>query len=183
MFGTLSLTELQQVTTYAGRFRLGDCAVVIDSTYGPLKAVWVYSNEALTVVGAPVYPDHTAGDWYVTEDENDSGVIGQEYCVGSFLSSAAVTTAFYGWILVWGLTPNALTTDGTADTDTPRMIGTATDGTWAGVAASQNIAASSGTVYTPGFIVGSWLADDSSTTLAAGNALLHSVWASCPQTV
>jgi hypothetical protein len=185
----LSLTEAKKTTTSAGQFDLGTVAAIFDSTYGAMKAIYCYFQDALTVSMAPVYPDVTAGwstSFTVDEDENETGVVGQEYCIGACLSSAAVTTAFYGWVLVSGLSPLAMTTDGSVAAG-GGIIGSTTDGTWSQVAATQAVDEGSTNTYTvvnnPGYVVATANAADSSTTLAAGGAQFNSVLSGLPVTL
>ena len=187
----LTLADLQAVST-SKLYDLGVVAAVFDATYGSLKAIYCRFQDALTVVGAPVYPDIAAGwktSFIVDEDENESGVIGQEFCIGVALSAAAVATAFYGWVLSAGICPLALTTDG-AVAAAGTLIGSTTDGTWNSVAetVSQAVAESGSASYTilnvpEGKSVGLALAADTSTTLAAGDAQIRSILAGLPETL
>jgi len=174
----VNLATLLSTTTAAGQFVLGEPVECMDDTYGFLKAVWVYFQASLSVVGAPVYPDITAdiGETTVDENEDETGVIGQPYCVGAALSSAAVSGAFYGFVLVQGRNPIALVTDGNVDAG-DFLMGSTTDGTWNGVAPSADTSASVTAYLTRGYQVATALADDATAAQVVNTARFHSVWA------
>jgi hypothetical protein len=117
----------------------------------------------------------------VDTDENASGVIGQEFCCGAFLTGAITTAAGFGWILTAGLNPLAMVTDGSVAAGYG-IIPSSTDGTWNGIAATQNVA-TTGTAYNHiGMVPAVARAADSSNSLAAGGALFDSIWAGLPVT-
>jgi hypothetical protein len=181
----VNLTVLQAMSVSA-QYRLGEVVRCYHATYGALKAIYCYFQDALTVLAAPINPDITAGwatSFTVDEDENESGVIGQEFCIGMALAVAVTTAARYGFVLVSGLNPVALTTDGNV-TAGQTLIGSTTDGTWNGVTptSSQAVAESGSASYTivgapMGKAVGMALADDASTAQAVGTAMINSVLA------
>ena len=177
----ISLAELMKTTTTAGQFKLGTVASVFSPTYGALKAIRVYSQDALTVVGAPCYP--VAASWptsfTVDEDENVGGVVGQEVCIGPFLSSAAVGTAFYGWVLIAGLNPVVLTTDGNLAAGEV-LLPTTTDGTWTGLTRAQLGTDVSAEASAP---CGTAMVADVSTAAAVGTVLVETIIAGQPPTL
>jgi hypothetical protein len=177
-FKLMTLTELQQTTTVAGQYDLGNVAELFDATYGPLKAVYCHTVGAVDVAMSPMYEKIAAGVyWTIDDDENGSGVIGQEACIGTWLGGITTAVA-YGWVLVAGLNPVALTTDGTVDAG-EGIIGTATDGTWGGVPATQNVAVTTATstYNTIGYVPAVALTADLSTNvLSAGCAMFNSMW-------
>jgi len=179
----VDLVTLKTTSTTRLTYQLGDVAACRDATYGPLKAVYCYVQDDLTTANcSPVFEDIAAGKWYVDEDENESGVIGQEYCCGAFLAGAAVAEAFWGWVLVAGLNPIAMLSDGSVAAGY-NVIASSTDGTWNGVASSVAAAATAGTAYSGGWIVGTANAADTSNVPAAGSVMFHSVWSNLPVTV
>jgi hypothetical protein len=182
MFNTLSLEELKQTSSVAGAYRLGDVTTVFDSTYGPLKAVWCYNQSVITTANcSPVFEDIAAGHWYADQAYNESGVIGVLFVVGAFLAATATTAASYGWVLVAGLNPLAMYTDGNVAAG--GGVRATTTGTWGTVAATQNVA-TTGTAYnTIGAVPGIALAADASTAQAVGTVMFHSIWAGLPRTV
>ena len=178
-------TALRERTTGTGQFRLGDTTAVFDTTYGPLKATWAYNQDALVTYNccAPCFEDAAAGYWYVDEDENETNIIGQEWCVGAFLNLAAETAAGYCWVLTAGLNPLIMVTDGSVDAG-ELIIASTTDGTWNGVPASIAVAATAGTAYSVmGWGVAHARVADVSNALAAGSAFFHSAWSVLPVTV
>jgi len=177
----MNLLELEAVDS-AAKYALGRVAAVFDATYGSLKAVYCYIQDAVAAASCyPAYEDVTAGKWYVDTDENESGVIGQEFCCGAFLTGAITTAAGFGWILTAGLNPLAMVTDGSVAAGYG-IIPSSTDGTWNGIAATQNVA-TTGTAYNHiGMVPAVARAADSSNSLAAGGALFDSIWAGLPVT-
>ena len=179
-----TLTALKERTTgTSGTFRLGDTTAVFDATYGPLKATWVYNQAPLTTYNqcAAAFEDPAAGDWYVDEDEDESGVIGQEFVVGAFLNTAAETAAGYCWVLTAGRNPFALKTDGSVAAGYG-VRSSATNGTWSGVATSFNLA-TTGTAYAGwGQFAGIATTEDTSNVLAAGDCIFASIWSVFPVT-
>jgi hypothetical protein len=174
----VDLTTLRATSLAAGRtYTPGEIAACKDATYGLLMAIYCYIQDAVTVLGGPAYPDITAG-WVaggvytVDEDENESGVIGQEFCIGSFMESAVVAAAHYGWVQIYGNNTLALTTDGTVDAGYT-IIGTATDGTWGGISEAVG----------RGKSVGVGLAADSSTTSAVNTVMFNSILAGAGETL
>ena len=177
------LADIKLRTTSATQFRLGDTSAVYDATYGPLKVTWAYNQDALATYNccAPAFEDAAAGSWYVDEDENETNIIGQEWCVGAFLNVAAETAAGYCWVLTAGLNPLAMVTAGNVDAG-DGIIASSTDGTWNGVLSSVNVA-TTGTAYG----MGGWIAAvakiaDTSNALAAAGAMFCSVWSHLPVT-
>ena len=180
-----TLTALKERTTgTSGTFRLGDTTAVFDATYGPLKATWAYNQDALVTYNecAPAFEDPAAGDWYVDEDEDEDGAIGQEFVVGAFLNTAAETAAGYCWVLTAGRNPVAMTTNGSVAAGYG-VIASTTDGTWNGVASSVSVAATSGTAYAGwGWFAGIATTEDTSNVLAAGDCIFASIWSVFPVT-
>jgi len=181
---TLSLVDLKNSTTTAGRFRLGEVAGVFDVTYGPMKATYVLAHGAVGVAGSPMFEAPGLGDWYADDDENGS-VVGQEFCVGAWLGGVTTVGSTYGWVLTAGKNPIDLVSDGSIAAGYS-IVPSETDGAWSGFV--QTIYASdSGLIwYGRGALVATaHTADDSTGTglLAAGDAMFHSVWADLPQTV
>jgi len=178
----LSLTDAEAVDV-AAKYELGAVAAIRDTTYGPLKAVYAYIQDLVTTANcSPVFEDVTAGKWYVDEDENESGVIGQEFCCGAFLLAVATAAARYGWVLVAGMNPIAMLSNGSVVAG-GGVIASSTDGTWNGIAATQNVA-TTGTAYnTKGYVVGVARAADTSNVVAAGDVMFDSIWGGLPVTL
>ena len=183
MFNQFTLTDLEAVsTTQLAGVPLGSVAEVWDATYYGLKAVYCKFQAALEKVGSCIWPDTAAGDWIV-DDDNDQAAGTLYLAVGAALSAAAVTdTTWYGWVLTAGFCPLVLVTDGSADAG-EGLIGSASDGTWTGVAATVSVTATTGTAYnTPAQFPATCMTADTSNALAAGDALFHSVYAALPRT-
>jgi len=181
MIPVLDLVNLKQ-TGSVKNWQLGSTIGIVDPTYGPLKATYCYIQDKVTTANcSPAFEDPAAGDWYVDEDEDESGVIGQEYCVGAFLAYPATTAAAYGWVLTAGRNPLAMATSSSGVAAGEFLFATDTNGTWDGTAQAISVAATSGTAYQGlGRIVGLATADDTSNALAAGDAIFHSIWAGFP---
>ena len=179
MIATLNLTNLQQTST-SQWWRLGTTVGIFDPTYGPMKATYVYDQGGVTTANcSPAYEDPTSGNWYVDEDENETSVVGQEYCAGAFLMATATAAVSYCWVLTAGRNPIAMVTDGTCEAGYG-LIASSTDGTWNGIAATQNVA-TTGTAYnTNGYVVGVVTTNDTSNALAVGDAIFNSCWAGLP---
>lgn len=178
----LNLTDAQQ-TDSARKYPLGSVAAVFDATYGPLKVVYCYIQDVVTTANcSPVFEDVTAGKWYVDEDENESGVIGQEFCCGAFMTGAATAAATYGWVLVAGLNPLAMLTNSSDVAAGDLLIATATDGTWSGLANTIAVSTTTNICYLLGYAAAVARAADSSNALAAGNAMFNSIWGGLPVT-
>ena len=184
MASILTLTDLKANDT-ARRFKLGTVAAILDATYGPLKAVYCYIQDAITAAQcSPAFEDVAAGSWYVDEDENETGVIGQEFCCGALLNGAAQTAASYGWVLVAGQNPTAMVTSSSSVAKGYGITAHTTDGEWAGVTATATLAATSGVAYNHiGYVPAVARADDSSNALAAGGAMFNSIWGGLPVTL
>jgi len=182
----LSLTDAE-ATDSAGKYELGAVAAVRDGTYGALKVVYCYIQTAIALANCgPVYEDVTAGKWYVDDDENESGVIGQEFCCGAFLMAVVNAAAAYGWVLVAGLNPIAMLTDTTlaAGYGVISAANTGSEGVWSATAPTINVALTAGTEYnTDGYVVGVARAADSGTAQAVGTVMFNSVWASMEVTL
>ena len=179
-----TFTALRQRTTSGTQFRLGDTTAVYDTTYGPLKATWAYNQDVLATYNqcSAAFEDAAAGMWYVDEDENETGIIGQEWCVGAFLNTVAETAAGYCWVQTAGLNPLIMVTDGSVDAG-EGIIASSTDGTWNGVATTNNVA-TTGTAYAGwGWIAAIARVANVSNALAAGSAFFCTPWSVLPVTV
>jgi len=127
--------RLTETTTTAGQIVPGTVVVCHHTTYGPVVAWYCYSVEAVGVVGSPMYPEYadfdTTGNFQVSDNENGTGVLGLEWCLGSWLGGVT-TAAGYGFVQTFGWNMAAITTDDSvAALDV--VLPTTTDGTWAGV--------------------------------------------------
>ena len=116
-----------------------------DTDYGEVHAMYVLTVGAVGVQGAPMFPKTgsftVAADFLCDDDENGSGVCGEERCLGSWLGGVT-TAASYGFVQIYGLNIVPLTTDGSIEAkDT--VLPTATDGTWEGI--TSDVLMSAGT--------------------------------------
>ena len=180
-----TFTALRERTVGTGQFRLGDTTMIYEPTYGPIKATWAYNQDALVTYNccAPCFEDAAAGYWYVDEDENETNIIGQEWCVGAFLNLAAAAAAGYCWVQTAGHNPLIMVTDGSVDAG-EGIIASSTDGTWNGVATSIDVTATVGTAYAGwGWIAAIARVADVSNALAAGSAFFCTPWSVLPVTV
>ena len=131
----ISSTDMQAVSLVASTsWTLGREYTAFDATLGEVRAVYVKLNDAVTVAGAPMFPVlaswDVAGLFLVDEDENVAGVIGQEWCLGSWLGGACAT-ANYGFVQTYGWNLVTLTTDDSIAAKD--IVGpSSTDGTWLG---------------------------------------------------
>lgn len=181
MIPVLDLTNLKETST-SQWWALGSCVGIWDSDYGPLKAVYVYSQDDVTDADcSPAFEDPTSGDWYVDEDENETSVVGQELCLGAFLLGSSPGDACYGWILVAGRNPLAMTTGGSVAAGSAIGAST-TDGQWEHIAARQDVTTTSTTYAynSGGWVVGVATTDDSSNSLAAGDAIFNTCLGGLP---
>jgi len=177
----LNLEDFKATTTSATQFRLGEVASIFDPTFGSMKAVWCKIQDAVTAALChPVFEDIGAGYWNVDEDENEVGVVGQEFCVGAFLMKTKTTAACYGWVLVAGLNPLAMVTAGNVDAG-DILIASTTDGTWNGIAPKTSVAATTGDSYHQLAIAPAVATSaDTSNALAIGDAMFNSIWGGLP---
>lgn len=155
-------------------FTPGEIYTAKDATYGTVKAMFVKATEAIAVAGSPMSPVTAsftvAGKFLCSDDENGTGVIGQEWCVGSWLGGVT-TAAAYGFVQTYGWNLVTLTTDDSVAALDVVMPST-TDGTWLGVARSVlGVDATASVVQPCGFAP----AADGGTTMTAGK-----VWFNIP---
>ena len=179
----LSLANLKETGT-TDEFGVGKVTACWSSTYGSLKAIYVHSCDAVGVLMSPMFPDLQDGwptGFYADDDENKASlVIGQEFCIGPYLQSAATTAASYGWVLVAGLNPLAMTTDGTAAAGYG-IRPSATDGSWSGVAATTTETGSAVAYNT--HLCGIYTTADTCAVLAAGYAQINTILGALPVTL
>jgi len=107
----------------------------IDATYGEVEAVFILTVGAVGVAGSPMFPvtaSYTgAGKFLCDDDEDAAGVVGQEWCAGSWLGGVT-TAAGYGFVQTKGASLVTITTDDSvAALDI--VLPSATDGTWLGL--------------------------------------------------
>ena len=164
----MSAADMKNSSLTTGGFRPGEIYEAFDATYGEVKAMFVKTVGAVGVDGSPMYPKTgsftVAADFLCDDDENGSGVVGEENCLGSWLSGVT-TAAGYGFVQIYGFNIVDVTTDGTvAAKDT--VLPTNADGAWEGVTSDVLMTAGTDNPATrAGFAVGA----DSSTTSAAGS--------------
>lgn len=116
-------------------FTPGRKYVAYDSQVGEVEAIFVKATEAIAVDGAPMYPVtasyNVAGDFLCSDDENGSGVIGQEDCIGSWIGGV-ITAAAYGFVQTKGWNLVTITTDDSVTALDLVLPKAAADGTWLG---------------------------------------------------
>jgi len=174
-------TTLVAVGTQVGP--IGTVAAIWDPTYGSQRAVYCYIQDAVTTANnSPVFTDPTSGRWYVDEDENETSVVGQQFCVGGFLCSPVNAAAAYGWVLTAGYNNLAGVSDGTVDAGCV-VYPSDTDGTWLGVASTLAGAATAPAIFYGGYKVGVCEVADTSNVVAAGSIMYGSVWGNLPVTL
>ena len=144
-----------------------------DPKLGEVRAVYVLTVGAVGINGSPMYPKtanwNVAGDFLCDDNEDGSGVVGEEWCVGSWLGGVTAA-ACYGFVQVYGLNMVPLTTDASfAAKDT--MLPTNADGVWEGIAsdvlvtaATDNPATRCGLVMANTVAVGTVMLDVHQTT-------------------
>ena len=103
-------------------------------TVGDIEAIFVKATGAVGIAGSPMYPVtasyNVAGLFLCDDDENASGVVGQEDCIGSWLGGVT-TAAAYGFVQTKGWNLVTITTDDSvAALDI--VLPSSTDGTWLG---------------------------------------------------
>ena len=131
----VSSKDMQHASSTKGGFRTGEIYEAFDRTYGAVQAMFVKTVGAVGVQGSPMYPKTgsftVAADFLCDDDEDGSGVVGEENCLGSWISGVT-TAAGYGFVQIYGFNLVALTTDGTVAAKST-VLPTTTDGTWEGV--------------------------------------------------
>lgn len=160
-------------------YRPGEIVAARHGTYGAVTAQWIYSSAAVTTAGAPMYPVVAswlpAGLYDCLEDENGTGVLGQEFCIGSWLGGVT-TVACYGFVQLTGLNLSAVTTD-----DSVPALGivgpSSTDGTWLGATLDALTTDATNTGNTRN---GFAYAADGGTSMAVGTIMWNSPWAFPP---
>ena len=169
----VSSKDMQHASSTTGGFRPGEIYEAYDRTYGEVKAMFVLTVGAVGVAGSPMYPKTAsftvAGDFLCDDNENGSGVVGEEWCLGSWIGGVT-TAACYGFVQIYGLNLVPLTTDASfAAKDT--MLPTTVDGTWEGIdsdtlvtAGTDNPATRCGMVMVNTVAVGSVFLDVHQTT-------------------
>lgn len=145
----ISTTDMKSIDL-AAAFTPGMTYKAFDATYGEVEAIYVKLNDTLTVAGAPMYPItaswNVAGLFLADEDENDGGVVGQEWCIGSWLGGVCAT-ANYGFVQYKGWNLVTLTTDdNVAALDI--VVPHSTDGAWTGYARDYLVEDGSDKPYT-----------------------------------
>jgi hypothetical protein len=171
-------TVLSNATT-AGRFQYGEVVEFYDATYGLIKAMYCKIAKAAAEIGSPMFlvnaNFNVAGGFQVSDDENGSGVMGQEGCVGALL--AVATDASEGFVQCYGLNLVALKTDGNV-TAGQMLYPSTTDGEWQGINVMQTVTEDGSSTYTVhnsggGSGCGLALAADDGTELEAGEVFLN----------
>lgn len=120
-----------------------------DSVLGEVRAMFVLTVGPVGIQGAGMYPKtgsfDVAGDFLCDDNENGSGIIGEEWCLGSWLGGIT-TVAGFGFVQVSGLNLVPITTDGSVAAKDV-LLPTTADGVWEGVnsdtlvsAATDNLA-------------------------------------------
>lgn len=104
----------------------------------------------------------TVPAWSVTMDHDSATTVATTYSNGIGIFMAALTDGTYGWIQTKGFSDNALLTDGSVAAG-GALVAADADGT----ITSQAVTAVAARTF------GQALADDSSTSLAAANAVLN----------
>jgi len=164
----ITSANMQAISTTASTsWTLGRTYKAFDATLGEVHAVYVKLNDAVTVAGAPMFPVlaswDVAGEFLVDEDENVAGVIGQEWCAGSWLGGVCAT-ANYGFVQTFG--PNLVTITTDDSIEAKDIVGpSATDGSWLGNDRDELVTDATNSVTTRcGFAP----AADGGTTMVAG---------------
>ena len=129
----ITSADMQKNSTVA-TYVPGRKYVAYDATVGEVEAIFVRATGAVGVAGSPMYPVtasyNVAGLFLVDDDENASGVVGQEDCIGSWVSGVT-TAAAYGFVQTKGWNLVTITTDDSiAALDI--VLPSSTDGTWLG---------------------------------------------------
>jgi hypothetical protein len=164
----ITSTEMKTVSATAD-FDLGKTYKCFDSTLGECHAVFVKLNDDVTTDGAPMYPVladwDAAGYWLVDEDEDDAGVVGQEWCLGSWVGGAATASATpYGFVQTYGPNLVTITTDDSVE-PLDIICPSGTDCTWLGTDRDELVTDATNNVSTRcGFAP----AADGGTTMVAG---------------
>ena len=127
-------TTTMKATSATATYTVGQTYKAFDTTLGEVEAMFVKLNDAVTVAGAPMYPVTAswtvAGEFLVDEDENVAGVIGQEWCLGSWLGGVCLT-GLYGFVQTKGPNLVTLTTDDSVEAKDV-VLPSSTDGSWLG---------------------------------------------------
>ncbi len=163
----ISSTDMQ-ATSATAAFTPGKEYKAFDATYGEVRAVYVLLNDDVTVAGAPMYPVlaswDVAGLFKVDEDENVAGVIGMEWCAGSWLGGVA-TAPLYGFVQTFGWNLVTITTDNSVEAK-DIVLPSSTDGTWLGSDRDELVTDATNNASTK---CGSSPEADGGVTMTAGN--------------
>lgn len=132
----LSVANVTSISTTASTsWVLGSEYKVFSTTYGECRAVYVKLNDEVTVAGAPMYPVladwDVAGEFLVDEDEDVAGVIGLEWCAGSWLGGVCATDN-YGFVQTYGPNLVTITTDNSVEAKDIVLPKSGADGSWLG---------------------------------------------------
>ncbi len=131
----ITSAAMQESSTTKGVYVLGRKYTAHDATVGEVEAIFVKAQNAVGVAGSPMYPVtaswNVAGEFLVDDDENGSGIVGQEFCVGSWLGGVTTVANTYGFIQTKGWNLVTITTDDSVEA-LDIVLPSSTDGTWLG---------------------------------------------------
>lgn len=186
---TISLAEFKEYGTVQGYDALLTPVGVLekkastDNYYTIAFGLYVQNHAAVAQIGSPLYVVLASGIWTgEVDDDYDSsqGILGGYTgaglgCGGACAASAAPTAAGYCFMQTGGFSVVAWVTDGNV-TAGQVLIGSSTDGIWAGVTDEVSSSATLGQTFAAGSsqVVGVATADDASTALAVYCASLRS---------
>jgi len=130
----ISVADMQK-TSLTANYVPGRKYVAYDTTVGEVEAIFVKATGAVGIAGAPMYPVTAsftvAGGFLVDDNEDGAGVLGQEFCVGSWLGGVTTVANTYGFIQTKGWNLVTITTDNSVEA-LDIVCPSATDGTWYG---------------------------------------------------
>lgn len=130
----ISVADMQK-TSLTASFVPGRKYSAYDTTVGEVEAIFVKAQAAVGVAGSAMYPVTAsftvAGGFLVDDDENGVGILGQEFCVGSWLGGVTTVANTYGFIQTKGWNLVTITTDDSVDA-LDIVLPSSTDGTWLG---------------------------------------------------
>lgn len=165
-----STASMKAASPTRGGFQPGKTYVAYDATLGEVEAIFVKTVGAVGIVGSPMYPKlayfDVAGEFLCDDNEAGSSIIGEEWCIGSWLGGIT-TAAGFGFVQVKGLNLVALTTDQSVLAKDV-VLPTTAIGIWEGVDSNALVTASTNNLATR---CGYALADDATAVQAAGSVL------------
>lgn len=169
----ITSAEMQRVSaTKPAAYVPGRKYVAFDATLGEVEAVFIKTADAITVIGAAMFPVtanwNVAGNFEADEDETDAGVIGQELSVGSWLGGTQ-SAVCYGFVQTKGPNLVTITTDNTVDANDIVLPGS-TPGEWIGLSRDTLVTDPGNT---PWARLGFAPAADGATTMVAGKVFWH----------